>query len=522
MILKAGVRLNLNGATINLECTGSVYGIRLQSNSHISDGTVATTVSVSPGSQSIWHAPICLGAALGEVVSVGALGNYINATRWSVKRLKLTNARAGGYKIAGIGGISHGVIEDIEYPDDSTSVGCLNFDWGTVGNISSSAASMAANLALFNAGTAYTVHPNNIDVRRLKIGAMTNAASSPIRLSGVHDIRIDEFEIVQSNTASVTHTAGDLGYEFADANSKRWRHTGIVIKNGLIRYAGNGIAIACDAFADNVAVAVTSFGYTSLLPPINPTDILFENIKAIGSIAPSANDGIQCFWMEGGTFRNCSMVGFNRGARFANGCKRTSLLGGECSSSQQEGVYIGDSTTLPEEITVEGVWAYSNGIAGSYAGINAANGKLHTLNRNRLGTGGDSFQDIGLRVDPTCTDVTAEGNHVIAASSAAYVVGSASSFNCVRMFRNNTAAAGVGATFSGVSILAIDYAYTAAGLVRRFKTTRSTMSTTPGSGSWNTGDIIEFTDAQAGGTMGSYCVTGGTPGTWKNLPGLAA
>jgi hypothetical protein len=66
-----------------------------------------------------------------------------------------------------------------------------------------------ASAALFDAGTAYTVHPNNIHIRRLKIGQMSNAASCPIRLSGVHSIRIDGFEIAQSSACGVFHTAGE-------------------------------------------------------------------------------------------------------------------------------------------------------------------------------------------------------------------------------------------------------------------------------------------------------------------------
>lgn len=522
LVVPSGVTLLMNGATINLECTGSVYGIRLQSDAHIiGPGTVAVTVSFGPGSQSIWHAPISLGAALGEVTSVGALGNYINATRWSIRRLRFTSVRSNGYKISGIGGISHGVIEDCEFPSDSTSIGCINFDWGTVGTISSAPASMAANLTNFNNGTAYTVHPNNIDIRRNKIGSMTNAASCPIRLSGVHAIRVDGFEIAQSNACGVQHVGGDLGYEFAPTAVKQSRHSGIVIRNGSILYASNGVGVSCDMYADNVANAIASFGYTPMLQPQQYSDIVFENIKTFGSTAPSASDGIVMSWMEGGTIRNCNVTGHQHGIIIREAVRGLLISGGKIDTNQQEGIYIGNSGAPPEEITVEYVRAYANGVSGSYAGIVCNNGKRHNIRNNILGQGGEGFQDFGVDVTSACVDVDVCGNHVIAATNVAYRVGTATSYNCVRVFTDNTVDVAP-AIFSGVAIVPISYAYVNNVLARRFKTTRGTMTTTPGSGTWNTGDIVEFIDAQAGGTMGSYCVTGGTPGTWKNLPNLAA
>jgi hypothetical protein len=521
LIGKPGVTLDWNGATTNLECTGDVYSIRPQTNSHFcGPGTVAVTVSSGSGSQSIWHAPFGLGAALGEVPDVGALGNYINATRWSIRGLKITSVRADGYKIAGIGGMSHGVIEDIEFPSDATSVGCVNFDWGTVGNINS--ADIPASRIVFDAGTGYTVHPNNIDIRRLKIGNMSNAASQPIRLSGVHAIRIDGWEIAACSSYGVYHTAGDLGYEFADSDNQRRRHSGIVIKNGLIQFATTGGAIYCDMYADNVALAVAG-GYVPRLGVINPTDIIFENVRSIGNLASNAGDGIVARYMSGGTFRNCVLIGHQRGIFIDSEARHVRIEGGEINSCYKEGIYIG-AGTVPEEITVDGVWCWSNGVGGVYAGINAFNGKFHRITRCRLGanSGGDSFQDIGIDVGSACSGVEVTSNHVLAASNVAYKMAATGFYGTIALFTGNTVESAVATPYGGVEIICIERTNSLGGRYRRFLMTRSVAATTPSSGTWVAGDTIEFSDPISGGNAGTKCVASGSPGTWKNYGAIAA
>jgi len=518
LIVKSGATLDLNMSSIELECTGSVYGIRLQSNAHIrGPGTVKTTVSSAPGSQGIWHAPISIGAAYGEVTSVAALGNYINATRWSIRGVKIENVRAGGTGISGLGGVNHGVIEDIEYPDSATLVGCINFDWGTVGAINS--ANVPASRTAYDAGTAYTVHPNNIYVRRLKIGAMTYATSTPIRLSGVHDIRVDGFAIAACKAYGVFHTAGDLGYEFAQDNAiRRNRHRGIVVRNGAIANANNGGAIYCDAHADNIALAVAG-GYSAYLDANNPTNIVFDNIRSQGSLDVAAGHGVLARYMEGGTFRNLYIIGHQRGIVCAEAAKRIRIEGGEVTTCYQEGVFIGAGTT-PEEITVDGVWCYSNGVGGAFGGIYAQSGIKHTITRCRLGGVGESFQNYGVVVDAACGDVEVSFNHCQghANPGAAYLMGGSTSYGCLRLYTGNTInTLYVTTPFSGLSIVPIEYVYTINGRARRHLAQRVSLSSgiTPSAGTWSVGDVIDYSDPLATGYRGVICTTAGSPGTWN-------
>jgi hypothetical protein len=518
LIMKPGVTLMLNRATINMECTGSTCGIRLRDDSNvIGPGTVAVTVSASlGGSQTLYHAPFALGELVG-VCTVGALGNYTNVTRWSIRNLTITGVRANGFKIAGIGSPNNGVIEDITFPDDSTSVGCINFDWGTVGTISSAPASMAANLTAFNAGTAYTTHPNNIDIRRIKIGNMSNAASTPIRLSGVHAIRIDRFQIVSCTACAVFHTAGDLGYEFTDSALQRSRHTGIVISNGTILNALAGNAISCDAYADNVAAAISGFAYTPRIPPINTTDIVFENIRSIGNISSTAARGIWALFMEGGTFRNCTMIGHGVGFHVDTSTKRIRIKDCEFQGCYNEGVLISGSVP-PEEITVEGTWCYSNAVGGVFAGINVFNGLRHTITRCRLGSAGESFQDYGVLVGTGCTDVEVSFNHCIGhvAGGAAYSLGSSTSYGIVRLYTNNTINPSyVSTPFVGINIVPVEFEFVVGGQVRRFRGLRA--ATPPSAGTWLLGDAIDYSDPVAAGYRGTVCTAGGGLGTWHQF-----
>jgi hypothetical protein len=220
--------------------------------------------------------------------------------------------------------------------------------------------------------------------------------------------------------------------------------------------------------------------------------------------------------MEGGTFRNCTFIGHQRGMVIGDGAKRVRVDGGEFSSNYQDGIFIGGSGTLPEEATVEGAWCWSNGTGGVGSGVYCANGKRHTVTRNRFGNVGESFQDYGARVDASCTDVAVTWNHTIGATNAAYAIGTPTSL-CVRLVKGNTIdPLYVTTAYGGQTILPVEYDYSIGGLRRVFLTTRATMTTTPAFGSWLVGDTIDFADPISGGYAGSKCTVSGAPGKWKN------
>lgn len=534
LVLKDGVTLNVNNATINLECTGSVYGIRMQSNSHIvGPGTIKTTVSSSPGSSAWWHAPVVVGAAYGEVTDVGDLGDYINASNWSVRSVTLDSVRTGygGELFAGIGGISHGLIEDVIILDNSTVSIAIGLDHGTVGNLDAS--DIPASRVLFDAGLAYSVFPHDITIRRCKIGNMTKTPDGlgdggfGVRLSGCYKIKVEDVEVASSSYCGFFHTAGDFGFEFAPTNAiKRRRYRGTTFKNCHVYDSLTSFGFVCEAYADNIAAAVSGSGYSPLLPPINNTDILFEGCRTISSVASTAGPGFYISNMIGGTLRNCHSFFQQYGVQVINGCDQLLIDGGTFVSSYKDGIYVGD-TDPPEDVRIVGAVCYSSGQdpgATLYAGIRFDAATRPRAERCVLGISGESSQDYGVRVTTSAINATLIDNHVlgVATSGVAYSLASATSYGTVFLFRDNSAASGIATVVGGLNIIPVEYIQNPYAPYRRFITSRaSVFSVTPGAGTWLAGDTIDFMDPLSGGYTGSKCTVAGTPGTWKNYGAIA-
>jgi hypothetical protein len=537
--LKPGVTLDLYGAAaINLECTGSVYGIRLQSNSHIvGPGLVKTTVSASSGSQGIWHAPIAVGAAYGEVTSVGAVGSYINASNWSIRNLTVENVRVGTGEIIGLcGGINHGLIEDVVISDNSTLSVAIGLDHGTVGNLS--AADIPASRILFDAGQAYSVFPHDITIRRCKIGNMTKTKVGDdggfgVRLSGCYKITIEDIEVESSSYCGFFHTAGDFGFEFAPSNElKRRRYRGTTFKNCHVYDALTGYGFLCEAYADNIAAAISGSGYVPLLAPINNTDILFEGCRSIASVAATAGPGFYISNMIGGTLRNCSTIFAQYGVQVVNGCDELLIDGGSFVSSYKDGIYVGDADA-PEDVRIVGAVCYSSGQdpGGTlYAGIRFDAATRPVAERCVLGISAESAQDNGIRVTTSAVGAVLRGNNVlgVAASGVAYVLAGTNNYTCIGLFKDNDAASSITTKVSGVDIVPFDRVHVLGNTapLRHWTTSRAgsslTAGTTPAAGTWALGDRIFYCDPVASGFTGTCCVTAGSPGTWKRFGAVEA
>jgi hypothetical protein len=528
LVIKDGVTFDINNATINLECTGSVYGIRLQSNAHvIGPGTIKTTVSTGPGSSAWWHAPVVIGAAYGEVTDVDNLGDYINASNWSVRGVTLDSVRTGtgGELLAGIGGISHGLIEDVIILDNSTVSIAIGLDHGTVGDLDAS--DIAASRVLFDAGEAYSVFPHDITIRRCKIGNMTKTKTADdggfgVRLSGCYKIKVEDVEVESSSFCGFFHTAGDFGFEFAPSNElKRRRYRGTTFKNCHVYDAKTGYGFVCEAYADNIAAAVSGSGYSPLLSPINNTDILFEGCRTIAADPATAGPGFYISNMIGGTLRNCHTFFQQYGVQVINGCDQLLIDGGTFVSSYKDGIYVGD-TDPPEDVRIVGAACYSSGQdpgVTTYAGIRFDSATRGRAERCVLGIGGESAQDYGIRVTTSAVNITMIGNHVlgVATSGVAYSLASNTSYGTVFLFQGNSAASGITNVVGGLNIIPVEYIQNPYAPYRRFITSRaSVFSVTPGAGTWLAGDTIDFMDPLSGGYTGSKCTAAGTPGTWKN------
>ncbi|MCK1503852.1 glycoside hydrolase family 55 protein [Bradyrhizobium sp. 18] len=542
LILKAGVRFDLRGARISLYCTGNVYGVRGQNNIVIENGTVGTDGSsgLSTG-QSIAHTPISFGAFYGAYPTT-TLDAYAAPTGWKVRNLTITNVRAdtptpGGSMIAIYGGANHGLIEDITIPDNATVGIAIGMDWMPVGPIDvSTLAAINATKTAFNGGTAYTLHPHDIDVRRINIGNMSvpktagnDFGSHGIRLSGCYAIRIDGVSVAGSTYAGFFHTAGDCGFEFAPSAVKQFRYKGTRIANYRIENANNGWGVFSDCLADNIGNRVTD-GYVNMLPTVGETDIVYDNVQTQGSLTSSAWPGFRIQYQSGGELRNCRARYHAVGVLVETTCDRIRIVGGIYDSNWTHGISANSSNPVTDML-VQGVQSVSNGQGAGTADAGIyLNAAFRPVVRDCvLGGPGESFQDFGVRATAGAQDVIFEDNFILAhvAGGAAISMGSSSDLgvgSIIAKISGNRFGAGVTTKYGGASVIPHDYRIDLSGnkILECSVASGSLSSNAPVAGTWTRGSRIFYTDPSASGKIGVVCVTAGSPGTWKPFGAIDA
>lgn len=540
LIIKSGVTLLLNMATINLECSGAVFGVRLQSSSHIiGPGTVSTAVSTGAISQNIHQSPITVGTDYGDYGTVASPSIYSSPSKWSIRNLtvssvlnQIVGGNPTGSHINCWGGSNHGVIEDVTISASATVALGISMDWAPLGGIDSTPANIGASAALFNAGTAYTLHPHDIEVRRINIGNLSVAnngsfGSHGIRLSGCYGIRVDGVTMAGTTYAGIFHTAGDCGFEFAPLAVKYFRYKGTTFKNVRIENANNGWGLFCDCFADNIAAAVTGFAYANILPTQGETDVLFENVFTMGSNSSSALPGFRMQNQQGGELRNCIARLHSVGVLVETDIDRLKIRGGIFESNWTRGIHI-TSGNAAEDTQIDGVQCFSNGQGGGAtdAGICLGN-SLRTTVQNCIlgGSGGESFQDYGVRCDSTGESIIIN-NYVlsVAPGGVAYSVGSSTDYGFLSKFDGNRCASSVTTKYGGANIVPYAHQIDIAGdIILKCRASSAVLSSgTPTAGTWKLGTIIEYTNPAASGKAMSLCVVSGSPGTWKQFGAIDA
>src|SRR6185503_7144443 len=293
-----------------------------------------------------------------------------------------------------------------------------------------------------------------------------------------------------------------------------------------------GYGFICEAYADNIAAAVSGSGYSPLLSPINNTDILFEGCRSIAADPAVAGPGFYISNMIGGTLRNCHTFFNQYGVQVINGCDQLLIDGGTFVSSYKDGIYVGD-TDAPEDVRIVGAACYSSGQdpGGTvYAGIRFDAATRPVAERCVLGIGGESSQDNGIRVTTSAVGAELRGNKVlgVATSGVAYVLAGTNNYTCIGLFKDNDAATAITTKVSGVDIVPFDRVHVLGNTapLRHWTTSRAgsslTAGTTPAAGTWALGDRIFYCDPVASGFTGTCCVTAGSPGTWKRFGAVEA
>lgn len=541
-IVKDRVILDLNGATLRCTLTatgGADYGPRVRNYAGLINGTINIVSSGVIGSQAGLHAAVNVGPLASDGGTVASPSADEGVTGWQIRNLTLSTDRDGKAVIQVMGGANNGIIENITVPDSATHFIVVAMDWGYLGTINP--ADIPTSRTSFNGGTAYTTHPNNIVVRNIKAGAQSRAkvgvdtGSHIVRLSAVYNITVENVRAKQCTYAGVRFTAGDCGFEFAQANIKPLAHRGVVFSNVKVENTTDSWLAYCDCYADNVQAAVTGVAYAPLLDPICETDLLLHRVSGVGSGGGSVTDGIRFEYIRGGEARDCSATGYSNGGIFEDSSFQVKFVGGSYYKNRNAGIF-GHHANTPTDGLIERVTTYQNGQdAGSSTpfGIylnKTARFKVIGCIFGHVTPASEVTQTRALRVENNTTNLTVRDNYVRSAKAgglSVYSFGSGSDFLILDVFANNSAVSSLTGTalYGGSQILPNAMEMGTDGLTRRvFRAKRVDLSsgTTPASGTWALGDTIFYSDPVASDYAGTTCVAAGSPGTWKRFGATTA
>lgn len=372
-VVADNVSLNLNGGTLLLHLSEhGATGVRLRSGATLRNGSIVVRSSGQPSLQAAAHAPVVVGPLYGEGGSPDRPSPDEGVSGWTIRDLVLSSdkdvdagggARIGAAAIQVMGGAHGGLIENIEVPDDARMVGGVHLDWGFVGPISSQ--TIPADRDVFQEGRGYTTHPHDIAIRNIRIGRLTRSRGPAggtfgVRLSGVYDIRVSDVAISCVTEAGFLHTAGDLGFEFAPADVKRFACQGVRISDAEVADASTAYLIWTDSYADNVG-RETLRGYRPILDPIHATDMIFENVRGAAGHDRQPNFGVRVNHQRGGRIVDCVARGYKRGFYIDEQVDGLALVRPVAIDSAEHGISVEHPSRPPRNVVIENPVARGNG-----------------------------------------------------------------------------------------------------------------------------------------------------------------
>jgi len=541
LILKAGVTLDLNGATINLECTGQVYGVRPLSHTRIfGPGSIKTAVSAglssTPGAeQAIWHAPGSLGAAYGDGGTVGAVSPYLNVTDIIIDGVTFESVRNNGQGslIQGYGGMSRVTIRNCNFPDNATIAIAIGFDWAFVGNISSG--DLAGNKTRYNAvpQTAYTVHPHDITIENNTIGRMTMPlyagpfGSHGIRMSGCYGYRVVGNDIAETTFAGVFVTGGDLSFEYALAADRYMAMKSITIENNILHQCNTEYGIYYEAYPDNVFQAVTDSGNPQY--PYAPmfyydgyqanTRIVGNTLVATTSAGASVAEGIYVQFSKGCHVADNSVQGFKTGIRAGRGAVDAVIERNSVSIAAQSGILVHDtSSPIPAGVVVRNNRTFRNCVDGGTQGnicVDSAN--LITVAENTIGSSDEDNCSIGINITATGTNSSVRNNRVrqVKSGGTAYKLANSSAIDAIYVFHDNEYD-GLDTFVSGLDIVPVRrFGLNGSSKNAHYVANRSAISLSrPAFGTFLINDVMDINGAASAEAVRILCTASGSQGTW--------
>lgn len=292
VVIKPGVLLKTNGATVAFNVQDNERGFVVMSYSHLDMGSSEVSVNYTSGSasQSIVGAPVSVGALLSANGTVASPSPYEGSRCWSIRGGILSSNKTGAGAVVIYGGANTFLIEQVEVADSSTLAGAFLLDWNHLGGSDTISAPTAAqqdiNQFAYLAGTLYTTHPNNGIIRDCTVGELTRPATGVVdvgsfvaRLSGTYNIQVSNIVAKSATYAAFCHTSGDLGAEYAPEEQrllicKNNTFTDCVMTQTILGHFG-----LSNSYADNIALAEDD-GYSPMYATLLDTNMAF--VRPVG------------------------------------------------------------------------------------------------------------------------------------------------------------------------------------------------------------------------------------------------
>lgn len=343
LILKPGVRLDLNRSLLIFTIAGAKFGLQVRDNCVVENGTVQVNVNgATTATSGDYFTPITIGGTSATTPFNVGYSNVI------LRQLTIITDRiiAGGGSLGILVGYdSHNIlIENIVFPNTTAPLTGISIHWG--------------------GDATRTTHPHSIAIRNIDIGIVTNSSAisdAGIYVSGAYDVSIENVRVKHyAGDAIVFVTPGDYGYAFADASVKPLAVKGISIRSVSAEMAmGSGVII--NGLADNLVPAVQY-----------PMPVVVENCAVSGNASTNTGRGYWAIYGFDTVFKSCFATKFNWGFHADDRVKRVKFVDSVSATNNESGFLVGHAN-LPEDVQIIRCEAFGNGMSGLFNDPNGIN-----------------------------------------------------------------------------------------------------------------------------------------------------